>query len=161
MRRKVYIETTVPSFYAETRADAAAVYRRETTRRWWAEEAPRYDLFVSEFVLGELERGDYPGRAEALQLVRGLPELKAVPEIETIVSVYLERKLMPRGDRGDAAHLAVASFYSVDFLLTWNCRHLANVNKTEHLERVNRELGIFVPTVTTPESLFREEADDV
>ncbi len=161
MRRKVYIETTVPSFYVETRADAAAVYRRETTRRWWAEEAPRYDLFVSEFVLGELERGDYPGKAEALELVGGLPELEAVPEIETIVSVYLKRKLMPRGDRGDAAHLAIASHYAVDFLLTWNCRHLANANKMEHLARVNGELGLYVPRLTTPESLFREEADDV
>ncbi len=161
MRRKVYIETTVPSFYAETRSEPAAVVRRETTRRWWREEAPRYDLFVSEFVLGELGRGSYPGKSEALELVRNVPVLEAVPEIETIVSVYLRRQLMPRGDKGDAAHLAIASHYAVDFLLTWNCRHLANVNKMEHLCEVNNDLGLYVPKIATPDQLFREEGEDV
>lgn len=159
MKRKVYIETSVPSFYAETRSDPTAVYRRETTRRWWEEEAPRYDLFISEFVLGELGRGDYPGKAEALQLISALPVLEAISGIETIVSVYVGRKLMPRGDKGDAAHLAVASHYAMDFLLTWNCRHLANVNKMEHLREVNNDLGLHVPKIATPEQLFREEAE--
>ena len=68
MRRTVYIETTVPSFFVETRTDPAAAVRREITRKWWEEEAPRYDLLVSAYVLGELRRGDYPGKAEALEL---------------------------------------------------------------------------------------------
>lgn len=161
MKRKVYIETSVPSFYAETRSDPAAVYRRETTRRWWQQEAPRYDLFTSELVLKELGGADYAGKAEALDLVAGLPVLDLVPQIDPIVSVYVRRYLMPQRDVRDAVHLAVASHYAVDFLLTWNCRHLANANKTEHLRKVNGDLGLFVPIVTTPESLFREGADDV
>ena len=160
MRRKVYIETTVPSFYAETRQEPAAIYRRETTRRWWAEEAPRYDLFVSPFVVDELSEGDYPGREQALALIGELPALEAVAEIEDIVAVYIRHHLMPRGDRGDAAHLAIASYYAVDFLLTWNCRHLANANKARHLAEINNRLGLFVPILTTPESLFLEEAND-
>jgi predicted nucleic acid-binding protein len=67
---------------------------------------------------------------------------------------------MPRSDPGDAYHLAMASYYQVDFLLTWNCRHLANVNKQEHIKKVNEELGLKVPILTTPEMLFSEYAED-
>jgi len=161
MKRKVYIETSVPSFYAETRSDPAAVFRRETTRRWWEQEAPRYDIFISELVLRELGGGEYPGKADALEFVSGLPLLEGIPRIEDIANVYLRRGLMPQRDIRDAYHLAIASYYAVDFLLTWNCRHLANANKTEHLRDVNNGLGLHVPIVTTPESLFREEVDDV
>ena len=161
MKRTVYIETTVPSFYAETRSDPAAVVRRQSTRRWWEEEAPRYELFASELVVRELGGGDYPGQAEALELVAGLPLLDVVSEIDDIVSVYLRRRLMPQTDLRDAYHLAIASHYAVNFLLTWNCRHLANANKTEHLRQVNYDLGLYVPIVTTPDNLFREEAVDV
>ena len=160
MKRTVYIETTVPSFFVETRQEPVALARRQTTRRWWEEEAPRYELVTSAFVLGELRRGDYPGKAEALELVKGLPLLEAVPDIDDIVSVYVRRGLMPGGDSVDAYHLAIASHYAVNFLLTWNCRHLANVNKMEHLRQVNNDLGLYVPIVTTPDTLFREEADD-
>ena len=161
MKRKVYIETTVPSFYVETRSDPAAVVRGESTRRWWEEEAPRYELFTSELVVRELGGGDYPGKSEALELVAGLPLLDVVSEIDDIVSVYLRRRLMPRTDVRDAQHLAIASHYAVNFLLTWNCRHLANANKTEHMRKVNNDLGLYVPIVTTPDNLFREGADDV
>jgi predicted nucleic acid-binding protein len=161
MRRKVYIETAVPSFYVERREEPALMVRRETTRKWWAEEAPRYDLFISPFVVDELDQGEYPGKREALALVADLPALEAVPEIEDIAAGYVQHRLMPRGERGDAAHLAVASYYAVDFLLTWNCRHLANANKVRHLTEINNRLGLFVPIVTTPESLFLEEVDDV
>ena len=160
MKRTVYIETTVPSFFVETRPEPAAVVRRETTRRWWEEEAPRYELVTSAFVLQELGGGDYPGKAEALELVHDLPVLEIVPQIEDVVAVYVRRRLMPQTDVRDAFHLANASYYAVNFLLTWNCRHLANVNKMEHLRAVNTELGLFVPMVTTPDLLFREEAED-
>ena len=158
--RTVYIETTIPSFYVEVRPEPAMVARRESTQRWWREESPGYDLVISAFVLGELRRGEYPGKAEALQLVSELPLLEMAPEIEDIAAVYLGRGLMPQGEMGDAFHLAVASYYAIDFLLTWNCRHLANANKTRHLRVVNAELGLFVPVITTPDLLLSEEAKD-
>lgn len=137
------------------------VARRESTRRWWQEEAPHYDLHVSALVLGELAQGDYPGRTEALRLVQSLRLLELVPEITEIANVYAQRHLMPEGDLGDAHHLAIASYYAMDFLLTWNCRHLANANKTSHLRLLNAELGLHVPIVTTPDLLLGEEVDNV
>ena len=135
--------------------------RRESTQQWWREEAPHFDLCTSAFVVGELRQGEYPGKAEALCLVEELPLLEVVPEIEEIASVYVGRSLMPQGDMGDAYHLAIASYYGINFLLTWNCRHLANASKSHHLRIVNVELGLYVPTITTPDLLFHEEPDDV
>ncbi len=86
-----------------------------------------------------------------------MPLLKIVPAIEQIVSAYLKRKLMPLGD---AYHLAVASYYGMHFVLTWNCRHLANANKVRHLQVVNSELGLPVPIVTTPDLLLLETNND-
>jgi predicted nucleic acid-binding protein len=160
MRRTVYIETTVPSFYAETRTEPAMIARRESTRLWWTEEAPRYDLHVSALVLSELADGDYPGKAEALALVGELPVLDIVPEIEDIAAVYVRKQLMSSRDTRDAFHLAIASHYAVNFLLTWNCRHLANVNKTEHLREINSELGLYVPKLATPDMLIREDIEN-
>jgi predicted nucleic acid-binding protein len=137
------------------------VARRESTRRWWSEEREAYDLVASAFTLGELQEGDYPGKADALALIADLPLLEVVPEIEDIAAVYIRRRLMPKEDLGDAYHLAIASYYGVDFLLTWNCRHLANANKVHHLQVVNAELGLSAPVVTTPDLLLRETDDDV
>ena len=136
--------------------EAEMVARRESTRRWWSEEAPGYDLVTSAFVLGELDEGEFPGKPDALAMAEAIPLLEVVPEIEDIVAVYTARQLMPSKDLGDAYHLAIASYYGVHFLLTWNCRHLANANKVRHLQAVNAELGLAVPIVTTPDLLLTE-----
>ncbi len=160
MKRSVYIETTIPSFYYDVRSEPAMVARRECTRRWWTEERPAYDLLTSPFVVGELQRGEYPGKNDAIRMVGDIPLLEVIPEIEDIANVYVARRLMPGGDMGDAYHLAIASFYGLNFLLTWNCRHLANATKVQHLRVVNMELGLAVPIVTTPDLLFAEIQDE-
>jgi hypothetical protein len=157
MKRSVYIETTIPSFYYEVRSEPEMIARRESTRRWWTEEGPRYDLFCSAFVIGELQEGEYPGKEDALRLVAPLQILEIASEIEEIAQTYHRRQLMPLGD---AYHLAVASFYGMHFVLTWNCRHLANANKVRHLQVVNGELGLPVPIVTTPDLLLTEVEND-
>ena len=98
----------------------------------------------------------YPNWEKVATLAEQVQVLEETPEIRGIVKVYLENKLMPADDVGDAAHLAIASFYSVDFLLTWNCIHLANANKMEHIRRINMRLGLLSPELITPEQLFME-----
>ena len=93
-------------------------------------------------------------------MTRRVPLLEVVPDIAGIVKVYVENRLMPAEDVGDAAHLAMASYHGVDYLLTWNCRHLANANKFEHIRRINRRLGLLTPELVTPELLFWEDAYD-
>ncbi len=85
---------------------------------------------------------------------RDVPVLRIPTELADIVDTYIDRKLMPADPRGDALHLATASFHCCHFLLTWNCRHLANANKFDQIRRVNTLLGLFVPTLATPAELL-------
>ena len=88
-----------------------------------------------------------------MQLVNGLPELAITEEIEQIAVVYQARRLMPHVPVRDALHVAIASYYRMDFLLTWNCKHLANANKARHFRELNLEMGLYVPQLVTPDQL--------
>jgi hypothetical protein len=151
MKPTVYIETTVPSYYCDDRPGLATHIAR--TRQWWDCERQDYECFISEVVLSELGEGQYPGKGRCLALATGLPELAVTEEVERIAAVYQARKLMPRFPVRDALHVAIASHYRMDFLLTWNCRHLANANKSRHLQQLNLEMGLGVPQMVTPEQL--------
>ena len=159
MKKRVYIESSIPSFYVETRAEPEMVARRRWTREWWDTRRHAYEVVASFAVLEELEGGDYPNREEALRLIAGLPLLPVEPAIDAIVEAYIDRHLMPADPRGDALHLALASYHNCHFLLTWNCRHLANANKFDHIRFVNSELGLFCPILTTPVELLELEED--
>ena len=156
MKRRVYIETTVPSFYVETRLEPDMVARRNWTREWWDEHRHHYELVTSSAVLEELEEWTHPSKTAAQDLLVELPLVPVVSEIDAIVDAYVARHVMPRDPRGDALHLALASYHRCHFLLTWNCRHLANANKFEHIRFVNAELGLFSPALTTPVELLNE-----
>jgi len=108
-------------------------------------------------VVEELERGDYPNKEEVLHLLKDVPILHIPMEVRDIVDTYINRQLMPVDAKGDALHLAVASFHACDFLLTWNCKHLANANKFAHIRRINTLLGLFVPALITPVELLSWE----
>jgi predicted nucleic acid-binding protein len=140
-RPKVYIETSIPSFYHEIRTEPDMVARKQWTRQWWDERRWEYEVVTSEAVLEELEEGEYPGKQEALAMLEPIRLVRIEEAITEIVATYLERKLMPRDPTGDALHLALASYHKCDMLLTWNCRHLANANKFQHIRRVNTMLA--------------------
>ena len=89
MQLKIYIETTIPSFYHEDRIDIAAVARREWTRQWWTDKRQNYDLVTSVAVLNELESGDYPKKENCLRLLSDFSVVTIVPEIIDIVEVYM------------------------------------------------------------------------
>jgi hypothetical protein len=156
-KTKVYIETSIPSFYYEDRQDAAATARREWTQQWWDNQRHHYQLVSSQAVWNELNEGNYPKQANCLAFIKTLPFLTLPPEISIIVQTYLQHKLMPKEAGGDVLHLALASYHKCDILLTWNCRHLANANKAKHIRYVNTLLGLYVPNITTPLELLGEE----
>ena len=157
MSVRVYIETSVPSAHVSTRSDAASINRRDITRQWWDRQLPNLDAFVSENVMIELRRGQWPGQNQAIELVSPIPMLAATEEVSAVAARYIREKLLPSDVVGDAAHLAFASVYEVDYLATWNIRHLANLNKQRHLATINRRLGLFTPRILTPELIWMEE----
>jgi hypothetical protein len=160
MRKKVYIETSIPSFYYETRSTPDMVARREWTREWWDQHREHYDLVTSAAVIEELSKGEYPSKDQALALIAPLPLLPTTSALDAIVATYLAHYVMPRQPLGDALHVALTSYYGCHFLLTWNCVHLANANKFEHIRHVNTLLGLYVPIITTPVELLHEVEEE-
>ena len=108
---RVYVETTIPSFYHEERTAPDIVARREWTRRWWDEAPERYELVTSPAVLDELTGGIPERSAKRLALVRDLPLLPVEPALAEIIQTYIRHKLMPADPGGDALHLALASYH--------------------------------------------------
>jgi hypothetical protein len=152
-----YVETSIPSFYYESRTEATMVARREWTRRWWDYAVVSENIVSSVAVLDELQSGNFPGRDNALTLIDTIGFLEINEAISEIVEAYIAHHLMPADPFGDALHLAIASYHCCDFLVTWNCRHLANANKFGHIRRVNGILGLFVPSLVTPLELLGED----
>ncbi|MGH8056623.1 MAG: type II toxin-antitoxin system VapC family toxin [Candidatus Entotheonellia bacterium] len=154
MRQRVYIETTIPSFYHEVRTEPEMIARRNWTRTWWDNRRDAYLVVTSEAVIDELQAGTFPNQDQALALLANIPLVPVEPAIIEIVETYIQRLVMPRDPTGDALHLALASYHKCDFLLTWNAQHLANANKFAHIRRVNVLLGLFTPALVTPLELL-------
>jgi predicted nucleic acid-binding protein len=150
-----YIETTVPNFYYDERTSYGVVSRRLWTREWWTGAAERYELVTSPAVLTELSAGTSRLVAPRLALLDGIEVLPSVPPVADIVQTYIRHKLMPANPSGDALHLALASFYQCDFIVSWDSKHLVNPNKFVHIRRINRLLGLAVPIMVTPLHLLR------
>ena len=102
-------------------------------------------------------RGDYPWREEAIAFLAGTPYLDVGDDVLRVADLFRRQLLAPRKDPRDAVHMAFASVYRIDCLLSWNCRHLANANKAVHLRAVCDREGLWTPTLATPEQLWPEE----
>jgi len=154
MDQTVYIETTIPSSYYDERPEAEMVARQHWTREWWDARRAEYSLFTSVAVLDELRKGSHPGADAKLALIRSLQLLEITREVVEIAGVYIQRYVMPSDPGGDALHLALATHYKIDVLLTWNCEHLANENKMTHIRRTNALMGLWTPDIVTPLNLL-------
>ena len=150
MLKRIYIETTIPSSYYTLRTDEESLIRQEKTRQWWDEYADKFTLTSSSAVVEELEKGSRQATLDRLALLDGIEIFASSIEILQIAQIYVDRLIMPKEPQGDAFHLAFASFHRVDAMLTWNCMHLANPNKFDYIARINRELGLTTPELTTP-----------
>ena len=151
---RVYIETTIPSFYYTLRTDTESLARQSWTRKWWEQYANQFILVSSTAVIEELRKGSTEKTQDRIDLVENLEILTVTAEINQVAEIYVDRLIMPQGLFGDAHHVALASFYNVDVLLTWNCKHIANLNKTHRIREINRELGLPTPELVTPLNFF-------
>jgi predicted nucleic acid-binding protein len=154
VKKTVYIETTIPSFYYNERTAPEIVVCSKWTRQWWDLHRKDFDCCTSDVVLDELDNPRNQLRAEKLSLVEGLRLLFITPAVIETAEIYIRRFVMPRDPTGDALHLALASHYHCDLLLTWNCQHLANEEKMDHIVRVNTLLNLRTPRIVTPLELL-------
>jgi len=158
-KSSVYLETSFLSALVDMREHPISRAQRQQSLEWWEKQRSDYELFCSQAVVYELSRESFPGQEHVLALTEKLRLLPITPEVEGVVEVYRKNLVMPAGGIGDATHLAIASVYSIDYLLTWNCKHLANANKIKHIEAINRRIGLVTPFMLTPPMLLKEIDD--
>ena len=158
MRRSVYIETTIISYLkAWPSRDLVRAAEQQITREWWDEQRPKFDLYTAQRVLIEAGAGDAEAAAERLAVLRELPLLDTTERAIQVADMLLASAALPeRADR-DALHVGVAADNGMDFLLTWNCRHLANAMLRDRIEEVCEEAGLRPPKICTPDELMGAE----
>jgi predicted nucleic acid-binding protein len=149
MKQSLYLETSVVGAYL----DNGEPFRRDLTIRWWEHELSEYQPFVSPLVRRELERVPEPHRTGYLKLIEPLKNLELVEEALILAQGYVSRGIFHRKYLADALHVALASFYKIDYLVTWNFGYLANVRKQARIRVFNVSAGFFVPIIVTPEFL--------
>jgi hypothetical protein len=154
MEEKVYLETSVIGAYFDERPDVVSSAQRYWTRLWWDQVRSRYEVVISRAVMDELSHPDFPHSLEALEHVSGLQEVPVEEEVKQIVRSYIQNRVMPANPVGDALHLALASYHKCDYLLTWNCKHIANPNKFRQIRICNISMGLYVPFLVTPNQLI-------
>lgn len=155
MKQRVYIETTIVSYLApRSTRDVIQVARQQITREWWDHRAHSFDLVISELVIKEARLGNPDAARKRLQLLDGLPLLVATPESESWTRRIMASGLFPPKAAADVGHLALATAHQVDFLLTWNLKHLANPQLLKEVGRIIRVEGLEPPIVCTPEGFL-------
>ena len=151
----VYVETTIPSYLAATPSrDLVTAGRQQVTHDWWRTAKERFELFVSEAVLQEIRAGDAETAARRMKLVEGITILDVTKEVDSLAEVYQQRFNLPQRARLDVVHIAAAVVYELDYVVTWNCKHIANGQILHRLIEVNHLLGRFTPLLYTPAELL-------
>lgn len=153
---RVFIETTIPSFYYDTRPDRRSRDWHAQTRLWWDRYRSSFELVTSEFVVAEFKNSPIGKPSHAEAFFEGIVRLPIDDRVPGLVRHCIRHFAMPNNATGDAAHLAMSSIHGVDFLLTWNGEHLANASKARNIRVLNDRLGLKTPTITTPFVLLPE-----
>lgn len=149
MKQTLYLETSVVGAYL----DNGEPFRRDLTIRWWEHELEEYDAYSSVLVRREIERMEEPHRSGYLKLIAPLDELELTEEVAILADGYIDRGIFHRKFIADAIHVALASIHKIDYIVTWNFGHLANVRKQARLRLFNTSAGFFSPVIITPEFL--------
>ena len=156
---KLYLETTIPSYLTARRSrDLRLAAHQEVTEEWWSDHRREYDLYISDFVLDEAGDGDAEFAVSRLATLAGIPSLDVTEEVDELAGRLLSGELIPAKAAQDAFHVAVSAVHGMDFLLTWNCKHINNVNIIRRMERICAEAGFACPVICSPDELLPPSA---
>ena len=157
MKPRVYIETSVVSYLkARPSNDMIVAAHQELTRTWWHEHASRFEMVISELVHREAEAGDPVAAASRLDALAGMGILTISAAAESLAEMLVSNGPIPPEYAEDALHIAVAATNGVDYLVTWNCKHLANAAHRHRIEVLVESAGYACPIICTPEELMED-----
>ncbi len=155
MAKRVYIETTIPSYLAAWLSrDLRQAARQQITHDWWNNRRQNFDLCTSETVLDEAAAGDADAARRRMLFLQGLPLLQLTGAVNAVAKAIMRSRLLPEKAARDALHIAVSSVHGIDMLLTWNCQHIANAAIMKELGGIIASCGFEIPLLCTPEELL-------
>ncbi|MGA2032986.1 MAG: type II toxin-antitoxin system VapC family toxin [Thermoguttaceae bacterium] len=155
MTKRVYIETTIPSYLAAWPSrDLVQAARQQITHDWWNNERQNFDLCISQTVLDEAAGGDHDAANRRLLFLQNLPVLDLTDAVDVVAEAIMRSRLLPKKAIRDAVHIAVSSVHKIDILLTWNCQHIANGAIMKELGEIVARCGCEMPILCTPEELL-------
>lgn len=162
MKKSVYIETSIPSYLtARPSRDVRAAAWQQITTEWWDSARDDFDIFTSELTIVEASAGNHEAAERRLKVLQGTPELEIDEEVQELAELLISKGGIPNSAEADALHVAVAAVHRIDFLLTWNCRHIDNATKKPIIRAICIGAGYPYPEICTPMELLPERNEDV
>ena len=153
-RETVYVETSVISYLtSKPSGDLVVRAHQELTKRWWADQRHRFRLFISPFVLTEIQGGDAQMAADRVTLVSGIEQLDVTEDAYRLATALIDGGPLPPKAKVDAYHIAVATVNGIDYLLTWNFKHIANATLRSRIEAICTAAGYEPPIMCSPAEL--------
>lgn len=154
MKPKVYLETSIISYLAARPSrDIIIAAHQELTNEWWENRRKRFELFVSQLVIQEAKAGDKNAAQKRLDILEPIPLLELNDKVISLARILMNEAI-PQKAVEDALHIAVAAIHGMDYLLTWNCKHIANAEKEHAIAAVCRSSNFEPPIICTPEELM-------
>lgn len=155
MSETVYIETSILGYLtARSTKNLILAGNIATTRDWWEQRRSAFALFISQVVLAEAMRGDEEIAVQRLAAVDGIPLLEVTEAVQNLATEFVIKSNLPPKAADDAIHIALATVNSLDYLLTWNCKHIANAQIQRKLSEICSESGYTLPVICTPYGLM-------
>jgi len=157
MKPSVYLETTIISYLtADPSRDIVIAGHQQVTHDWWNTRRQKFDLLVSQLVVSEIRSGDPVMAAKRLDLIKGLKALSLTETALDVAQALVSQGPLPKKAAEDALHIALASVYGMDYLLSWNCKHISNLFIQKDLAKILARFGFRLPTIGSPEALMGE-----
>ncbi|MGR3301506.1 MAG: type II toxin-antitoxin system VapC family toxin [Candidatus Scalindua sp.] len=151
----VYIESTVISYYTARRTrDLIAAAHQEITIEWWENALPNFEPFISQIVLDEIERGDSDAAKMRCETAKDFKLIEVTEETVNLAEIYFKVLEIPNKAKADAFHMAISVLGGVDYLVTWNCTHIASARVRKAIGNINEDRGFVTPVICTPEELM-------
>jgi predicted nucleic acid-binding protein len=155
MNESVYIDTSIVGYLtARSSNNLILMANVEATRQWWSNHRPKFSLYISQLVLDEVARGDTEIAAQRLSVLQNCPLLEINSDVQNLAGHFLTKGNLPAKAADDALHISTATIYGLDYLLTWNCKHIANAQIQRKLLQISRDMGYELPTICTPYELM-------
>ena len=156
----VYVETSIISYLRQKPSTQVVLAASQLlTHQWWNDERTNYQLVASQFVIDEASAGNPTLAAERLQLLAGIPLLPLDAAIADIADEIMSRAILPEKARTDALHIAAVAHHRIQYLLTWNCRHIANARILPRIHNVLNDLLLPVPVICTSEEMVGNDSE--